>query len=340
MFAAYHNRLSPKWFDYISYYWDTGAEEWVEFARDVQNWELQDGIKHPYMNQYTVSIERELFRDASISVSYINRQWKNIIGVYDLQAVYDAFDYYVSPLDQNFTVWELTSGSAHQFSIENIKESADRPYILGNPYRKYQGLEFLFNKRFSNRWQLLLSYVYAKTEGTIDNTWGDDIGWNSQRGLQAGDPNFWTNADGYSTFDPRHMVKLQGTYILPLDISFTASFRAIAGTAWTREFRTRTLDQGRVTFLTEPRGSNHYDMQKLLDLRAEKIFTLAKKYRLGVIIDCFNVFNADTITSWGTRIGYDWLLPDDPDYTASTQGHDLYGIVNPRQFRLGIRLIF
>ena len=40
-----------------------------------------------------------------------------------------------------------------------------------------------------------------------------------------------------------------------------------------------------------------------LDLRLEKIFTLAKKYRLGVMVDVFNVFNDDTITSWGTRIG-------------------------------------
>jgi len=58
------------------------------------------------------------------------------------------------------------------------------------------------------------------------------------------------------------------------------------------------------------------------------------------MLDCFNVFNANTITSWGTRYNYDWLLPDDPDYTPSTEGHDLLGIVNPRQFRLGIRLIF
>ena len=59
------------------------------------------------------------------------------------------------------------------------------------------------------------------------------------------------------------------------------------------------------------------------------------------MIDVFNVFNTNTITSWGTRIGYDWINDTaDPDYTASSQGHDLYGIVNPRQIRLGIRLIF
>ncbi len=98
MFAAYHERLSKKWFDYINYQWDPETEQWNEFARIKQNWKLQDGIKHPYMNQFTFGLERELFKDTSVSVSYINRDWKNIIGVYDLLAVYEPMDYYVSPL--------------------------------------------------------------------------------------------------------------------------------------------------------------------------------------------------------------------------------------------------
>jgi hypothetical protein len=82
-------------------------------------------------------------------------------------------------------------------------------------------------------------------------------------------------------------------------------------------------------------------MQKVLDLRVEKIFTLAQKYRFGVMIDVFNVFNADTIQSWGTRVGYDWENdPTSSDFYQSTQGHELYSIINPRQVRLGIRLIF
>ncbi|MEW5900941.1 MAG: carboxypeptidase regulatory-like domain-containing protein, partial [Acidobacteriota bacterium] len=238
MFAAYHNRLSPKWFDYISYYWDTGFEEWVEFERIEQNWKLQDGIKHPYMNQYTVSLERELFKDASISVSYINREWKNIIGVYDTLARYDPLQYYVSALGKTFEIYELTSGNEHEFVIENIVRGANKPYYKGDPYRKYEGVEFLFNKRFSNRWQLLLSYVYSKAKGTIDNTWGADIGWQGYYANRVinGDPNYWINAEGNATYDPTHMLKVQGTYILPFDISFNASFRAITGTAWTQRF--------------------------------------------------------------------------------------------------------
>jgi hypothetical protein len=187
----------------------------------------------------------------------------------------------------------------------------------------------------------MLSYLYSKTTGTIDNGWGDDIGWNGRNSQQMGDPNYWINARGNATFDPTHMLKIGGTYVLPFDINFSVAFRAITGSAWAQRFRTKSLNQGRVTFFTEPRGANHYDMQKVLDLRLEKVFTLAQKYRLGLMIDVFNVFNADTIQDWGTRVGYDWINDtSDSAYYQSTQGHDLYSIIKPRQVRLGIRLIF
>jgi len=132
------------------------------------------------------------------------------------------------------------------------------------------------------------------------------------------------------------MLKVQGTYILPLDISLTGYFRTITGFSWTTQVMTGRLNQGQVTFFAEPRGANHYPMATTLDLRLEKIFTLAGKYRLGVIFDVFNVFNDDTITTWGTIAGFDWNAGTYP----STDGHELYTLVRPRQARLGLRLIF
>jgi hypothetical protein len=57
---------------------------------------------------------------------------------------------------------------------------------------------------------------------------------------------------------------------------------------------------------------------------------------LGILFDVFNVFNEAVVTSWGTRIGYDWSMTG----AASTDGHDLYGLNLPRRARIGIRLMF
>jgi hypothetical protein len=140
------------------------------------------------------------------------------------------------------------------------------------------------------------------------------------------------------------MLKVQGTYVLPYGVYLTGHFRAVTGRAWTRQMRTSRLAHGIVTFFTEPRGSNHYPIVKILDLRLEKTFILAEKYRFGLMLDIFNVFNDATITSWGTEIDYDWQLPPPAtateDYWSSTDGHSLSSIVRPRQIRFGVRLMF
>jgi len=339
MLASYHNRLNPAsaYSDFVGYFYVPPDAQWYEWFR-VQHedlYTLDPDLKHPYMNQFTVSIEREIFRDASLSATFIYRDWKNLMGPIDNAAIWSPV---VITDPENpattYTVYEQTNPDEHEYVIKNIKEG-DPGIGSNNPYRRYWGFEFMFNKRFSNKWQLLASYVYSKAYGTMNNDFADDIGWASVES-----PNFWINADGNSTFDPTHMLKVQGTYIFPFGVYLTGHFRAITGNAWTRQIQTQPLDHGRVTFFTETRGSNHYPIRKILDLRLEKTFMLAEKFRLGLMVDVFNVFNDDTITSWGTRTDYDWLLPGDPDYYTSTDGHELYRIVRPRQARVGIRLMF
>ena len=350
MLASYHDRMNPSsaYKDQNHYYWDFDLSDWVLFEQIVHEdlFHMDPDIKHPYMQQWTLGIERELFKDTSLGITYVNRRWKDIIGPVDRAANYDQIDYTVPytwdpatnswiEQDQTVSIYERTEDTVSTFNylITNYSP-ADSPWVLLQPYRKYDGLEVLFNKRFSNRWELLASYVYSRSEGSIDNGFADDIGY----GGATDDPNFYINAVGHLTYDPTHMLKLQGTYVVPvIDLSVNAYFHAITGHSWTTRYRTDRLNQGRVTFFLEDRGTNHYPLATLLDLRFEKIFTIAQKYRLGLILDIFNVFNANTITSWGTRIGTsDWYLGDYP----SADGHNLFGIVSPRQARVGIRLIF
>jgi hypothetical protein len=323
MMTGIYDRMNPAsvYSDFVSSYWD-GAE-WVEFDRLVHEnlYRMDPAVKHPYLDQYTVGLERELFKDASLSVSYIYRNWKNLISFYDTKSEYQTISYDLPEIGTTLDIYERTSGSEHEFVLTNV-ELGDR-WILDNYYRKYRGIEFLFNKKFSNRWQVLASYVWSKTWGTADNQYAGDIGWNSHDDLAPSDPNYWTNADGNSTCDPTHMIKVQGTYIVPwVEISLNVYFRAISGNNWTTRYRSPLLAQGLVVVFAEPRGSGRYDTQ----------------YGLGLIADVFNVFNADTISDWGTLLNTDYSL--DPGVYPSTGGHALYGIVNPRQARLGIRLIF
>ena len=321
--------LSSAWSDYVGYWLD--GTNWVEMWRDEhQQVTLADNIKHPYMDQYTVAIERELFKDASIGVTYIHRTWKDILGIYDTLAQYEEMTV-SDPLNSDtYTVYNLPDVE-HQYVLANIKKGD--PWIPDDSFRKYDGVQVTFNKRFSNRWQLIASYNYSVCKGTLDNTWGNDVG----KGDNWSNPNNWINVKGKATYDPTHMIKAQGSYILPLDIHFNASFSYVTGNTWTRQAR-YTLDQGRQYINTEPHGSQRYDGQMNLDLRLEKTVTFADRYRVGLMVDIFNVFNDNTITSWGSTAGLTWN-PNDPN-APGPDGHDVYGLVNPRGIRFGIRLFF
>ena len=338
MYAAFHDRLNPEeaYHGRVGYYWDVFTDQWIEWLREPHiNYSMDKDIKHPYMEQFVLGIERELFKDASFSASLIYRKWKNIIGSINNATLWQPVDIFIEEINKTFTIYEPANPNEFDMIIKNIKEGDNG--ITLDPYRSYWGLEFFFNKRFSHNWQFLASYVYSRAKGTIDNHSGDDIGragtWWTPWGYG---PNFWINGNGYSTYTAPHMLKIQGTYVFPYGIHGSASFRAVSGNAWAQQYWASPLSQGRVTFFTERRGSNHYAMQKILDLRIEKVFSFHNRYRLGLMFDVFNVFNTDTITNWGTRIGYDWT----PGEYSSTDGHELYGIVPPRQIRLGLRLMF
>ena len=334
MLTAMIDRLNPAsiFNDYNVLQWNQTSNAYeISDTTPPANYTLQDDIKHPYMDQFTASIERELFKDASLTVTYINRSWHNFILRYDRATTWEPVTFHNATLNQDFTIYSRTSATNdHNRFLQNAIPGHDA-------WRKYHGIEVLFNKRFSNGWQVLASYVYSKAYGTLNNNFGGDINWQGS----MDNPNVWINANGNSTYDNTHMAKIQATYLAPFGIYINAYFRAITGNSWTTQVRSSgsLATQGRVTIFAEARGSNHYPINTALDMRLEKTFLLAEKYRLGLIVDVFNVFNNDTITSWGNIYGNGptWFAPS---VYPSTGGHTLYGIQGPRQARVGIRLIF
>lgn len=73
-----------------------------------------------------------------------------------------------------------------------------------------------------------------------------------------------------------------------------------------------------------------YPDQKVLGLRAGKTFRLPGRFgQLDLILDAFNLFNANTTTSWETISSSGSIIFKNPT-----------GILNPRVLRLGARIRF
>jgi hypothetical protein len=186
----------------------------------------------------------------------------------------------------------------------------------------------------------MAAYTYSRATGSNDNSWGE---YEENRTSSLGasvlfqNPNWTYNAEGTLTRDHPHIVKLAGSYILPGDITLGVFYQYFSGETYNRNIRLPSdidpdsvgLFAGRLRVYGEEKGSFRYPGQHNLDMRLEKFFNFGEKFRFGVLIDMFNVFNADTPTSYETRI---------------EAGRDPFGFVrrirSPRTFRLGIHFQF
>lgn len=308
--------------DYRELYWD-GAEWVLDYVLPGANTQyiMDDKLNQAYMDQWTVGIERELMKDLSVSATYIQRKNFDHIAPLNITGEYDRMQYTDSTTGKTFNIWSQTNSRADNIYLITNPKKGDMPWMEFTPYRKYTGIELLLNKRFSNKWQLMASYVYSKAEGNFNNTQSSGAGYNST----FENPNNQINAEGTLSSDYTHMLKIQGSIILPLDINLNINFQLISGPTYTMTVRLpRSVDPDRTYIYAETRGSNRYPTSKNLDLRLEKTAQIGK-VKVGLLLDVFNVFN-EGIVNWYQ--------------TLATNFEEVRGIKNPRAFRAGLRFWF
>jgi hypothetical protein len=220
-----------------------------------------------------------------------------------------------------------------------------------NAYRRYKGLMLVLSKRLTNRWQAQASYVLSKTQGTLDNR---GIGANAGFSHQWETPNLAVvNADGATSYDMRHEVKLFASYQIPkIEVGVNAYYRFFSGYPYAPLVRFSGDDRSALglgsfpsawrTPLAAPRGYGYYDNQSLLDLRLEKIFKIGSgSDRVAAYVDINNVFNSGVVSQVVTRLDGTTVGTTECDgtYCDVPYGGPV-SIIEPRQVTFGVRWSF
>jgi len=328
--AYYISSLEPS-IDSVYY---TVGENWetLDYWYTVPGenlYSIDPNIKHPYMHQITAGVEQVVGQDITLGASFIWRKWGNFIESMNTGSMYDVGTYKDPVTGNPITVYNSTNLGEEHYLITNPTVGVDYgqafdDVVWVDPSRRYTAVEFSFTKRMSNNWQMFLSYVYADEKGTYSNssTWQDSFGMGLSSVYQ--DPNKQTNIDGRSDVSIPHILKVQGTYIFPLDFIFSAYYTLHSGIRWGRSTYI-PLTQGATEVRAEPSGSRRQDTVNNLDIRIEKSFNI-NQFRLRFWADIFNLFNQ----GYGDYI----YATDGPSF-----GLPLY-VNNPRTFRAGIRFQF
>src|SRR5688572_2902099 len=304
---------------------------------------MLDDIKHPRTDEISLAFERELTRGLKFTGTYIRRDAKNFINSTVIGATWAPANY-VNPLTgQTQTVYRWTNRTSDvKYQIGNVDNFAYNGAPAADAYRTYNGGMFVLQRALMNRWQAQISYVYSKTKGTVTNS-----GFAGVSSSQFQTPNLvHVNTDGLVGFDRTHEFKAFAGYQIPVvDVSANMYFRMLSGVPWTpfQRVSAATFNWiGSLELNLEPRGSRRTELQKVFDLRLEKVFNV-RGNRLGLYIDGENLFNSGFSTSVQTR---------NPQATISYVGENnvatstvvLLGspltINAPRQFTIGGRWSF
>jgi hypothetical protein len=285
---------------------------------------IDPNLKNHYADMFSFGIERELFPDLSVSVQYNHREDKRIFGGEDRVAQWAPFSA-VDPVTGNtITLYYQTNlGENDRWLINNDKL-----------HMKYDGVDIIVRKRFRNNWQLMANLTIQRSKGNYDLGYGPG-GYAPYAIELANDPNDFINAEGNALGTNPIIFKLQGSYRFPKPFDFLIgwTYEYLAGEYDTRTWAVQAPNWTRYTILAEPRGSYQNESRSILDLRLEKKIKLPGSIggmkdagELGIILDIFNVFNEDTITSRRMQTGSLYLYPR--------------SLVTPRGLRLGVRWLF
>ena len=290
-------------------------------------------FKCPYIDEFIVGIEREIFEDASLGVRYIRKWDRNLIEDadaknLDIDKLLESGEY-DWPNYTQVTGTDTYDGSTVTFWSKIATYPSDR-YMINPPdaKRDYDGVEITFDKRYSHGWQLKLSYVWQNSRGLIGTDFDDS--WSGTAYYQ--NPNAHINAIGRFPYERRHQFKLQGMIKGPWGINFGTYFRYLSGRRYTRQIRSGdlgvSLTQASETIYAEERGSTGYPDRYIWDVKLEKEFRIGRT-AFAVFCDVFNVFNSNT---------------ENDVYTISSNPSIEYGkiegIIDPRIFRIGGRFTF
>jgi hypothetical protein len=298
---------------------------------------MDPNVAQPYTDEITIGWERELFRDFSITVNATWREDHDLID--DVNVAIDEGSFI--PVDIPDPGPDSVLGTADDqiLTLFNQVDDFATELLITNPElakRKYKGVELIATKRMSKNWQALASIVWQESTGTMGTDIHSSTGWSN--GFNS--PNALINIGGPLSLDHEWQVKVIGTYLLPLGFSVSGYWTMQTGAPLYRTYAVTDFYQGTASAFADPWDRHRQDDYSQLDLRAEKVFSFGSRpFEVGLILDAFNVFNENNVTSRFTGTG-SWSVGTQ----TLTPGIYPFGtpleVQAPRILRIGARLRF
>jgi len=329
LYGAVYGLLESRYYDENVYEWNGTQYALIYSQTTKPSWAdlyaIDPNLKQPFIHEITGGIQRELFQNASLSLSFFYRtlgrsfgaidigsEWSNITvnnpgpdgiqGTTDDRGTFDAYD-----------VVEL--GKAFYYITNPKKGMCD--LMIVEPRWNIKGIEVVFSKRFSKRWQVMTSYNFSITRGNTSSSL-----------FQPTSPNALITPYGEGRLGmnyPTHMVKLAGNFLLPIDINLGLIGSWQSGYPALTQFAYTLPVSGVYYFDGGKMGEFETDRILLFSARVEKIFMIFGG-KMTYTLDVNNIFNT--------------YLPAGRSYLFGPYFQKIRSLQTPRTFRMSVRIQF
>jgi outer membrane receptor protein involved in Fe transport len=273
----------------------------------------EDPFRTPYNRTLVVGVQRALFPDLAVSLSYVHRDIRNILGVRLTNLAFSSRTV-GAPVTTDGGPLRRTYGAFYD--------------------GKYDGFIVAVEKRFRDRYQFQANYTYAKaTDDLLNANLG--LGLAAQGGGAVPTDNLDLEFDrGNSDLSVPHTFVMSGVAALPAGFWFSGVLRATSGAHFSASGTTIDYDGDGIAS-RRPRGTKRNEFTGPssfnLNLRAEKRFQLGGRTEASLLVEGFNVTNAKNPR----------LI--DAAYVAGAPGPTFGDVLVPlpgRELQLGARLRF
>ncbi len=302
--------------------------------------------------ELVVTLEREILTDFAASINFSLRryddfQWWQTYYPADGTTVHDS-SWYVQAGTVPASVGGYSTGGAAGrpwYVLKDTYKASDYSYVTnGDSYNTYWGIDFVINKRLSNKWFMNASFTWQDQRYHGGTTWMDTTNkWMTEGepyALSVGGASGKTNIAMYSKW----MTKVSAMYQLPFGINISGTFQAREGWRiphyfWIEDDSLTGVYGTGNTIYTQPIVNDALPTFYSLSLRIEKMIKIGENGRLYFMADVFNALNKLIINrAYDAYLG-DYYV-DTNTWVPNPMNRVLNEVLNPRVTRFGVRFQF
>jgi Carboxypeptidase regulatory-like domain/TonB dependent receptor len=285
--------------------------------------------KTPHTDEYSVTVEHQFWEESSIRGTYVRKMQKDFLPFY--------YTPMVTAWLGNVTVPVTASYLGTTYNLLDVPNSLTN--LTGTEYTNfpdgsftYDTIEVAFTKRLGTKlffqasgdyqWRNELRSADQSNEGSTSPLSTDPIGVYPQISVNPNAPNRQKTT--------MYHAQLSGRYTLPYDVGLGLNYRFQSGFPYAPIVPDGSVGlnvcQFNCAFFAENMDQHRSEAVNLMNFRVDKAFPLGGHAKAVLMLDIYNLLNADPVTNFNLSVG--------PSFGT------VIAVLDPRVFQMGFRLEF